>query len=139
MATTYTVLPQYTLWTSVSPPGSGTISAQGGQYPAGTVGVLGNCYPAYAASGTTRAQSGCHGSIPVPIGFVSWSYCSNAVNTLDPSTPQGNGMSWVVTRGCGIKGVASGFSTATTFPIWQTVRPNVTRSLTTFTCNPKNQ
>jgi hypothetical protein len=99
------------------------------------------CYPAIAFNtSTARAPSGCHGSIPVPIGSISWSYTANGINTLNPQTPQGNGTAWVVAPNCGIQGriQGTGFVAGTAYPQWQTVNVNANRSLATFTCTTKN-
>jgi len=97
------------------------------------------CYPATALSATTRIQLQCHGSIPVPLGSISWSYSCNAINTLNPSAPQGNGTSWVVAPNCGIPAKQDGFVAGTSYPSWQTVNVNRNRSTTTFNCTPQGQ
>ncbi len=89
-----------------------------------------SCFPAFAASQTTRGKSACHGSIPVPIGSLSWRYCANGLNSLNPS--------WIVTPNCSINGVPSGFVSGTTYPTWQTVVVNRDRSTALFECTPKN-
>jgi hypothetical protein len=97
------------------------------------------CYPAYAASLTVWAASQCHGSIPVPLGSISWSYTANGINTLNPNVSQGNGTSWVVAPACTISARQNGFVLGTAYPQWQTVNVNVNRSTATFNCSPQNQ
>jgi hypothetical protein len=104
--------------------------------PSGTDSDL--CYPAYATQ-SVRAASQCHGSIPVPLGSISWSFTANGINTLNPNVPQGNGTSWVVAPSCTISGRPNGFAHGTAYPQWQTVNVNRQRSTATFNCTPQNQ
>jgi len=77
--------------------------------------------------------SGCTGSIPVPLGYVNWGFSADAINTLQPTPPVGqgcpasacgdNGTTWKVECGSGTP-AAPPAQSSDTYPWWTTTARN---------------
>jgi hypothetical protein len=93
------------------------------------------CVPATSTPAGAATPSQCSGSIPVPIGYVQWTFSGDAVDTL--STALGdNGTSWKLCCGLPQPGTstASNFQPTTAHPQWQAVVPTFATLPTYMKC-----
>lgn len=75
------------------------------------------CTPAYVDASNVPHQSTCSGSIPVPLGTISWNWSGDAVDT---GTAQPNGTYYILEPGCTPFEGAFTQSTAA-YPPWQAI------------------
>jgi hypothetical protein len=77
-----------------------------------------------ATGNTNSTKSNCYGSIPVPLGYISWGYCGDAVNTLtyQPSTQT----NWMLNCGYSLPKPPSlpSFILSYEYPTWSNIITN---------------
>ena len=93
---------------------------------AGQTGACAAASNAVTAGGQANPQPTACASIPVPVGYITWSYSGNAINTLaNQANRLGEITTWVL-GGCGapLPGQPA-FTPSTSYPTWNTVVQNV--------------
>jgi len=90
-----------------------------------------NCTPATVTTSGVSTPSSCS-SIPVPLGYVTWSWTGDAIDTLSPTTGD-NGTTGHLLCGA-MSGQASSFALSSSYPTWIASLPSGASLSQAFSC-----